>query len=429
MKTVAILGLGSRGQNYGKHLFKKEGVEIVAICDKLQPKIDKFSKIWNIPQDKCFTSDEEFFAKGKMADVLLVTTQDKDHYGHAVKALNLGYHLLLEKPVSPVIEETLEIERLAREKNRKVLVCHVLRYAPYYKKVKEIISSGMLGDIMTIEHSEHIAYWHFTHSYVRGLWRKESETSPMLLAKCCHDMDLLYWFCDSKAKKLNSFGELRFFRKENAPAGCADNCFDCKYRKECLYDAEKLYVGEKTAFGRKKKVFQWSPTAFSLSKDKDDVLNALKNDPKGKLWARCVYRCDNDVCDSQTINMDMQNGIKISVTVDAFNSKDHRHTEIRGTKGELYADDSGSVLYLHLFGKKPKKIIVNIIPVIKGHFGGDQGVINAIMNFDIDTNEQSSDYSWIKDTVESHRIVAAAELSRKEGGRVVSLSEIPDIAD
>ena len=399
MLKAAVLGLGSRGRNYGSHLAKTDGVKIVSVCDKYQAKIDNVKAKWGVPENACFTDEKDFFAQGKVADVMVIATQDRDHYGHAMKALDLGYNLLLEKPVSPDIAECLAIEKKAREKGLKVLVCHVLRYSNYYKRIHDILASGVLGDIMLIKHDEHIAYWHFAHSYVRGNWRREEETSPMLLAKCCHDLDLLYWFTGSKCKNVSCLGG--------------------------LYQ----YVGRNKgpAIGRHK--FKWGTYAFCTTGKKKDIIEALKNDPRGKLWSRCVYKCDNNVADMQTLQMEMENGTQIVMTVNAFNENDHRHTEIRGTKGELYADDLGSVIKLRLFDKRTKKIVVNIIPVIRGHYGGDEGIIKATVGLLKGLDETKQQYTWIKDTVESHRVVTAAELSRKQGGRRVDMSEIPDIEE
>lgn len=429
MLKVAVLGLGSRGRNYGTHLANTKGVEIVSVCDKYQAKIDNVKKKWGVPDKGCFTDDKKFFAQGKVADVMVIATQDRDHYGHAMQALDLGYNLLLEKPVSPDIAECLAIEKKAREKGLKVLVCHVLRYSNYYRRIHDIIASGVLGEIMLIKHDEHIAYWHFAHSYVRGNWRREDETSPMLLAKCCHDLDLLYWFTGSKCKKVSCMGGLYHFKRENAPEGSADNCFDCKYNKTCIYDCRYQYTGRNRGPFIGKHKFKWGTYAFCTSGKKKDILNALKNDPRGKLWSRCVYKCDNDVADLQTLQMEMCNGAQVVMTVNAFNEADHRHTEIRGTKGELYADDTGSVIRLRLFDKRTKKITVNVIPVIKGHYGGDEGIIKATVGLLKGPDETKQQYTWIKDTVESHRIAAAAERSRREGGRIVKMSEIPDIEE
>lgn len=426
MIKVAVLGLGSRGKNYGGHLAKMKNIAIVSVCDKFQNKIDKVKTAWNVPDSGCFTSDEEFFAQGKVADAIIIATQDRDHYGHAMKALELGYNIIMEKPVSPFIGECLEIERTAREKGLKVLVCHVLRYAPYYRRVKEMIDSGVLGDIITIKHDENISYWHFAHSYVRGNWRREEETSPMLLAKCCHDMDILHWYTGSKFKKLNSYGDLRYFKAENAPEGSAAACKDCKYHDTCMYDAFYQYIGRRKGILRKKK-FPWGTYAFSQSKSRADIAKSLVEGEKGKLFGRCVYRCDNDVVDNQTVNIEFENGVKCTMTVTAFNEKNHRHTEIRGTKGELIADDSHSILEFIPFDGRKRRIRVNLIPVVRGHYGGDQGLMKAAVAMLENKSDPDIQYTWISDTVESHRIVTAAELSRKEGGRLVTADEIPDI--
>lgn len=427
MLKIAVLGLGSRGKNYGSKLAGRSDVEIVAVCDKSEIKIDKIKDAWKVPADKCFTDENKFFALGKIADAIIVATQDRDHYAHTMKALKLGYDVLVEKPVSPNISECLEIEEYAREHNQKVLVCHVLRYAPYYRKIKEIISSGVLGDIIDIRHSENISYWHFAHSYCRGNWRKEEQTSPMLLAKCCHDMDLIYWFTDSKCKSLSSYGDLRYFTAANAPEGCGENCFECKYHNNCIYDAEYNYAGRQKLIGRTRKKFLFGTYAFCASKKKSDILNSLKNDERGKTFARCVYKCDNNVVDNQKVLMEMENGVKCSFTVNAFNEKNHRHIEFRGTKGELYADDKGSVLTLKLFDKPKKKIYTNPIAIVSGHAGGDEGLVKAVVAMLENKPNDSVQYTWIKDSIESHRIVTAAEISRREGGRKVDMSEIPDI--
>lgn len=426
MFTFAVLGLGSRGIMYGTRLSKQDDVRVVACCDKYANKVEIARQRWGVPENNCFTSDEEFFAQGKLADAIVIATQDRDHYAHAMRALDLGYNILVEKPLSPDINECLELEAKAREKGLKVLVCHVLRYSPYYRKIKEIIASGVLGDIVAIKHDENVSYWHYAHSYCRGNWRREEETSPMLLAKCCHDMDLLHWWTGSDFKTINSYGDLRYFKAENAPEGATDSCFDCPNRKKCYFDAQYYYVGRRRGIIKKRK-FLWGTYAFCQSKKKSDIINSLKNDPRGKLWARCVFKCDNDVVDNQTVNILFENGAKCVFTMNAFNEKNHRHTEIRGTKGELYADDKGNVMTLRLFDKPAKKIRTSLLPMISGHAGGDAGLIKSAVGMLTGGEDKSIQYTWISDTIESHRMVTAAELSRHEGGRAVSSEEILDI--
>jgi predicted dehydrogenase len=278
---VAVLGLGSRGRTYGGKLYKR-GCEMVAICDLMKDRLEHVKNAWNVPADMCFTDENEFFGLGKIADVMVIATQDRDHFGHAMKAMELGYDLLLEKPLDPDINRSVELQNYAKKHGRKVLVCHVLRYSGFYKRVKKLLDGGAIGEIKEIRHSENVGYWHFSHSYVRGNWRREDQTTPIIYAKTCHDMDLLYWFTGSKAKSVNSFGDLSYFTSKNAPLGATDTCFECPLRQDCIFDAEKHYIGKKGFLGiRSFRKVPWGPRAFSLSTKPKKVLNALKNDERG----------------------------------------------------------------------------------------------------------------------------------------------------
>lgn len=198
--TVALAGLGSRGKDcYAKsaHLIPDK-MEIVAIADIDPAKVAEVAREYNVPAERCFTSAEELIAQDKLADVMFITTQDRQHVAQAIPALQKGYDLLLEKPVSPELDECRELVKTAQEYNRKVVVCHVLRYTPFYSKVKEIIDSGKIGDVVSIMAIENVGYWHQAHSFVRGNWRNSETTSPMILQKCCHDMDLYLWLANKK---------------------------------------------------------------------------------------------------------------------------------------------------------------------------------------------------------------------------------------
>ena len=200
--TVSIVGLGSRGKDtYAKcaKIFP-ENMEIVAIADIVPHKVEEVAKEYGVPAEMCFDSAEALLERERLSDVMFICTMDKQHYGHAIAALNKGYHLLLEKPISPDEKECKEIAALANEKNLQVAVCHVLRYTPFYQKLKEIIKSGRIGDTVSIDAIENVGYWHQAHSFVRGNWRNSNETSPMILQKCCHDMDILLWLTDKHCK-------------------------------------------------------------------------------------------------------------------------------------------------------------------------------------------------------------------------------------
>ena len=193
MVTVAIIGLGNRGRIYA-HNFNAQGAKIAAICEKNPGMLKYIREKYGIPEDKAFLNEKDFFAAGKLADALVVATQDRDHYGHAMAGMDLGYHILCEKPVSPFLGQCVELKETAEKKGLKMVICHVLRYAPYYDRIKEIIDSGAIGEITNINQTENVGYWHFAHSYVRGNWRREEETGPSILAKCCHDLDLIYYY-------------------------------------------------------------------------------------------------------------------------------------------------------------------------------------------------------------------------------------------
>ena len=209
MITVSILGVGARGGfTYGKYMnMCKDKYKIVSLCDKNQDKLDKYSAMFGIGKDQCFLKEEEFFSE-KRSDLLVIATLDEDHVRHALKALELGYNILLEKPLTADENECRKLVDAEKKSKGRIFVCHVLRYTAMIKKMKELLDSGIIGKLVLIDHTEQIEYWHMAHSYVRGNWRKEEETSPILLAKCCHDLDLIQYFADSKCNSVSSIGSL-----------------------------------------------------------------------------------------------------------------------------------------------------------------------------------------------------------------------------
>ena len=412
MIKIAVLGLGNRGRVYGNQFNIHEGVKIVSVCDKFQEKIDNIREKWNVPVEACFTDEEKFFAQGKIADAMVICTQDRDHYGHAMKALELGYNIMLEKPVSPVLQECLDIEAKAKEKGVNVIVCHVLRYSNLFRKIHDLIASGILGDVKLIRHNEDVSYWHFSHSYVRGNWRRSDETTPLLMAKCCHDMDLLYWYAGARAKKINSYGDLSFFTEANAPEGATPLCKDCPHKDTCIYEARLQYLGR----GDKPRKFPWGVYAFSTKETREDIAEKIQTGPYG----RCVFKCDNNVCDCQTVNIEFENNIRAVFTVSAFNEDNYRFIYVNGTKGELFADDRKSVVTVRVFGEdEPREYVVGDKIDEAGHSGGDEGIADAVVR--LIRGEYVPDATYIKDTIESHRMVLAAEESRLEGGKLIEL--------
>ncbi len=418
-KKVSVIGLGNRGTEYMGFLksFHSSKVEIYALCDIRQQALDDISPKYSIPKERQFVSPKDFFSQGVISDALIIATQDASHYEITKQAILTGYKLiLLEKPVSGVKAEYIELRDLARDNNALIIVCHVLRYSNYYSKIKEIISSGQIGDIVTINHTENVGYFHFAHSYVRGNWRDEFTSTPSIMAKCCHDIDLIAWFMDSPCTSVNSVGSLKFFRKENAPEGATSTCMGgCKAKKNCPYDAESLYITD--PFYKAKFIKYMGRTLTGKTKNsKKDIRNAIKNGDYG----RCVFMCDNNVCDNQLVTMTFKNGASAVLNMNGFSDKMFRECHIVGTKGELIG--YGTKLKMNIFGGKTTKVNTGAVN-ISGHVEGDIRLISGFVKILCGETTDLTDITTIDATVISHDIALAAEESRKNGGVTVLLEK------
>lgn len=418
-KTISVIGLGNRGTEYMGFLksFHLSKVEIYALCDIRQQALDDFAPRYSIPKERQFTSTNEFFSKGVISDALIISTQDASHYEITKQAILTGYRIiLLEKPVSGVKDEYTELRDLAKEHNVLLIICHVLRYSNYYSKIKEIISSGKIGDIVTIKQTENVGYFHFAHSYVRGNWRDEFTSTPSIMAKCCHDIDLIAWFMDSPCVSVSSVGSLNHFRKENAPEGATPTCMGgCKVKKNCPYDAEALYITD--PFYKAKFIkFMGRTLTGKVKNSKNDIKNAIKNGDYG----RCVYMCDNNVCDNQLVTMTFENGASAVLNMNGLSNKMFRECHIVGTKGELVG--YGTKLKMHIFGGKTTNVNTGSLNV-SGHVEGDIRLVSGFVKLLCGETKDLTNITTIDATVISHNIALAAEESRKNGGEVVLLKD------
>lgn len=408
--TVAILGCGNRGSAYSKHMATMpEQYKIVAIADPDPARREKFQKNYGVPVENSYTTWEDLLAQPKLADVCMITMVDNMHYYPALQAIEKGYNLLLEKPVAQTAQECADIALAAQKKGVSVLVCHVLRYTPFFNRVKEVIMDGTLGDIVSVIHVEAVGNVHQSHSYVRGNWHCEAETTPMLLAKSCHDLDILQWLLDKPCKKVQSFGSLTHFTAENAPEGAPVRCVDggCPVAETCPYNCIKLY------YDAKKNLWFRGTSTKNIAKGEiptdEEVMQALKTTDYGL----CVYHANNDVVDHQVVNMEFEGGITVSFTMNCFN-KGGRYIRIFGTKGELMADMTDSTIKFYSFDDKE----YHEIPVTKqeesilgGHGGGDLGIVKELYEY------LSGEYTGyraadIATSVKNHFIGFAAEKSR-----------------
>lgn len=418
LTTVAIAGLGSRGKDaYAQALSKMpERAKVVAIADPDPKKVQEVAKQFRLPPEACFDSAEALLAAPKLADALVLCTQDRQHVPQAIPALRKGYDLLMEKPISPDLAACREILSVARETGRKVVVCHVLRYSPFYRKIKEVLDSGVLGTLMSIQGIENVCYWHQAHSFVRGNWRRSGETSPMFLQKCCHDMDLMVWLTGRKCLRLSSFGSLSHFKPENAPAGAAPRCLDgCKAKADCPYDAEKIYItNPKTGVAQGNT--GWPNDVLALHPSEGSIREAIQSGPYG----RCVYHCDNDVVDHQVVNLEMEGGLTVSFTMSAFTAGGGRYTNFMGTLGNMIADMAGNTVTVTPFGGKPEVFDFNLENErMSGHAGGDEVLVQDFLDYL--QGKVSPSITTLEASMESHFIALAAEESRLRQGSVVTM--------
>lgn len=420
MVKVAILGLGSRGATtYGDYLITLNDVKISAICDIDKDKLNFYQNKYHVEKKDCFLNSEDFFKAGKLADILIIATMDQDHYSQAMKALDLKYHLLLEKPIALNLKQCLDIENKALKNNLYVVVCHVLRYSLFYKKIKEIVNSKILGNIININTTENVGYWHQAHSFVRGNWNNSNKTSPMILQKCCHDFDILNWIIDKKPLNVSSFGSLSLFKKENAPKDSSNYCYDCKIQNNCPYNAVKYYVDSI----KNDKDLGWPYDVVVLNPTKDKVLAAIKNGPYG----RCVYKCDNNVVDHQIVNIQYEDNITATHTMCAFSKDCYRDIKIFATRGDLIANTLNNTIIYHTFVDN-KEFVIDVSKLtndLSGHMGGDKLMINELLKL-INKETSQLDLS-IEKSVLSHVIAFAAEKSRINKGVVINLNEFKSI--
>ncbi len=410
----AVMGLGGRGSTYA-HFIQYYGSELVAVCD---PDITKkeLAVSYGMPSDAFYTDEEEFFSKGKIADALVIATLDDIHYRQTMRALEIGYDILLEKPIAMTLEECEAIRDKAIECGRRVVVCHVLRYSPYYTKVKEILDAGLIGDIVCVEMTENIGYYHYAHSYCRGNWRNTDISTPLILAKNCHDTDMICWLIGKKCLSVSSFGSLKYFKEEYAPEGSTAYCFDCPHKDSCRYSCFYIYNNEEY-----EKVAGLAKHG-RLGTTKEEI-NKNLSDPEN-LLARCVYRCDNNVADNQIVNMLFEDNVIAQLKTIAFTNDLRRLLTIHGTDGMVYFSDEGkrTVVVERLNGEKKVFPIEEPKGGYAHHGGGDVGIISQFIEY-IETGKATKNITDISASVMGHKVAFLAEKSRLNGGKTYSLDD------
>lgn len=408
--TLVGIGCGGRTRTYmGLASRFPDLYQIAGAADPVGDRIDLLEKECGHPAGfRRFASDKELLAADRFADIAIIGTQDAHHVGPAIAAMEKGYDILLEKPIATNVEDILRVKSAAERLGRKVLVCHVLRYSPFYRKAREIVASGILGEIISINATEGVGPWHQAHSFVRGHWSVVERATPMIIAKCCHDLDIILWLMGDRCTQVASFGALRYFTSANAPDGAPELCTDeCPHVETCPYDA-RLYLGPHRS--------TWLSYVYdnAASASDDEILEWLSHSP----WGRCVYHCDNTAVDRQIVAMNFSRGGTATLTMTAF--EEGRHLEIFGTKGVLRGGQavhslSGADMIVREHGGATTPVhLEKIEGGYDGHGGGDMGLVLALhqeMRGECAREMTSS----LAVSVESHLIGFAAEVARQTG--------------
>ncbi|AWZ03905.1 MULTISPECIES: Gfo/Idh/MocA family oxidoreductase [unclassified Streptomyces] len=406
--SLLVIGAGERGTGYARWaLDHPDRATVVAVAEPREVRRTRFAATHGIAPEGAVADWKDVLARGKIADAVLICTPDRLHVEPAVAFAALGYPILLEKPMALDEDGCREIVAAVERSGVMLAVGHVLRYTPYTRTLKQLVDSGRIGDIVSVQHLEPVGFWHQAHSFVRGNWRRHDESTSMLMAKSCHDLDWLQYIIGSPPARVSSFGRLSHFTAANRPAGAADRCPDCAVEPGCPYSARRLYGG---MLDRGEHVW---PLSVVVDEFTPSVLDdALRTGPYG----RCVYACDNDVVDHQVVAMEFPGGATATFTMTAFTELTNRRTRIFGTRGELTGD--GETIRVYDFLTRAEETVTPAgqggVTAADGHGGGDAGLMDAFVGA-VATGDRGLVTSGARESLAGHLAVLAAERARHGG--------------
>lgn len=426
--TAIIVGAGHRALLYSLYALQHpEELKIVGVADPDPIRRRKTAEMHNFGEEMCFASAEDLASRPKLSDAVINGTMDTQHIPTSLPLLRRGYDMLLEKPFAVNETEMWQLQKVAQETGRKVMICHVLRYAPFYAAIKERLLSGEIGDIINIQCTEHVSYHHLAVSFVRGKWGNEEKCgAPMLLAKCCHDMDLIMWLMSGIApRRVCSFGSDFQFDPAKKPEGAGKRCLvDCKIEADCPYSARKHYIDhpDRWAF------YVWDCLEHLASPTIEDKVRSLKTD---NIHGRCMWDCEHTVVDHQSVLIDFSNGSTATLNMIGGASKPERNIHIIGTRGEIKGVFDDSVFVVRKLDNASEqgwteetvdlKIGGDKSGMTGSHGGGDLRLVEDFVRV-LQGQAPSISCTTINDSINGHLAVFRAERSRKTG-QVVSMEE------
>ena len=395
---------------YADLLYKTDGVEISAVCDVNPDAVKLAKEKYNLADEQCFTSEEEFF-KARCGEACVIATMDKLHVRHAGRALALGYDVLLEKPIATSYADCVEIERIAEKHGNKILVCHVLRYTAFFRKIKELLEKGEIGEITSVSESEDVDFVHYWLSFLHGNWHREETSSPIILQKCCHDFDIIGWLTGKKCRRVSSFGHLNVYKKENKPADAAEYCFECPHVKTCEYSGIRIMCNQPL----------WLKGYYPEMEMTDAGVEKILSD-KTNPFSKCAFNGDNDVMTDQIVNMYCDDGVLVQTLMSGFSSGGRREITIHASRGEIYGFMGAEEVFVRYkpFQRTPETFDLTEDSVVSGHGGGDENIIRSFVGYVRDGKDDGM-LSTIEDSILSHKIAFAAEESRHNHGKSVEI--------
>jgi predicted dehydrogenase len=408
-----MVGAGNRGHlAYGAYATRyPDKLRFVAVVDSDEGRRRRFAEAHAIPSDRQFGAWEELAGRAPLAPALINATPDRAHRASALALLAAGYDMLLEKPIAATLDECLEVAHAAERYGRILQIGHVLRYAYFFRTIYDFVTSGRLGEIASVDWRENLVYWHHVHSYVRGNWGNSARGGPMILTKCCHDLDLLVWMFGA-CERISSFGSLTHFTANSVGPEIPERCTDgCPAADTCPYFAPRVY------FSR----FDENPNGFTinaltLDRTKEGIWRALETGPYG----RCVYRCDNDVVDNQVTVLSFASGLNVTLTMQGESHIEGRTVRIDGRRATLLANESRYEINVHdhLTGEHT---LIHSPHGVGAHSGGDEGLISAFIAEIAAGQRGDGLLTSARESVESHMLAFAAEEART-AGRPVDMS-------
>ncbi|HUH13054.1 MAG TPA: Gfo/Idh/MocA family oxidoreductase, partial [Longimicrobiales bacterium] len=412
---VVIVGAGARGNRVFAELMATEdtGFRAVGVVEPHEGRREDFRRRYAVPIEHAFGSLEDFLAAPRFGDIVFICTPDVTHYAHARAVSEKGYDILLEKPIATTLPDCLALVDVQHTYKNQIFVAHVLRYSPFFRAVKEIVDSGRLGAIRNIELHENIGHWHFAHSYVRGNWGREATSGPIILTKSSHDLDILHWVVGERVEAVVSYGGLEFFREENAPPEAAERCVACPLQDTCTYSATRLYLNERD---------EWP---FNVVAPPPDSPEARRREIETGPYGRCVWKCDNDVCDDQIVLLRFASGIEATLGLHALTDENTRTLRILFHGAELTGNlVRGELSIAHFTGRPGVQEVEEVpLPALGHHGGGDLRLLH-LLHEHLTEGKHAGLVTSLESSLPSHALAFLAEQSRKEGSVQVPVPEV-----